>query len=182
MPKYIAFLRAINVKPRLVKMDVLRGYFRELDLTHVETYIQSGNVIFDTSARSVSPLTTRIEAHLLARLGYEVATFLQTPEQLALIAAYDPFARLEQMPEDRTYITFLRAEPTADAQRALIARQTPTEVYHFRGSVLYTRVHGSTHGSKFSHTVLERVLAMPTTTRNQRVVQALAEKYPGSQR
>ena len=56
MPRYVAFLRAVNVGGRLVKMDELRGLFGEAGLRDVETFIASGNVIFSTTATATAAL------------------------------------------------------------------------------------------------------------------------------
>ena len=76
MSRYIAFLRAINVGGHTVTMDRLRALFTSLGFTRVETFIASGNVIFDTPSRSPTKLESNIEQHLQLALGYEVRTFL----------------------------------------------------------------------------------------------------------
>jgi uncharacterized protein (DUF1697 family) len=78
MPKFVAFLRAINVGGHLVKMDELRGLFEALGFTNVETFIASGNVIFDSKATNVKSLERKIEKHLEASLGYAVTTFIRS--------------------------------------------------------------------------------------------------------
>jgi uncharacterized protein (DUF1697 family) len=70
MPKYVAFLRAINVGGHTVKMDYLRHLFETLGLSNVETFIASGNVIFDSPSRNTKTLEKKIERHLLEKLGY----------------------------------------------------------------------------------------------------------------
>ena len=78
MTLYIAFLRAINVGGRTVKMDRLRGLFEQVGYADVETFIASGNVIFRSPAEDTQALERQIEAHLAASLGYEVAAFVRT--------------------------------------------------------------------------------------------------------
>jgi len=75
MPKYVAFLRAINVGGHTVKMDHLRGLFEALSFSNVETFIASGNVIFDTKSKDQQTLERKIEKHLRETLGYAVTTF-----------------------------------------------------------------------------------------------------------
>ena len=93
MPRYVAFLRAINVGGHTVAMASLRRHFEDAGCCGVETVIASGNVLFESSSRSAAVLEKRIAAHLEGRLGYAVATFLRTPDELASIAAHRPFAR-----------------------------------------------------------------------------------------
>ena len=61
MSRYIAFLRAVNVGGRIVKMEELRKHFAALGLANAETLIASGNVIFDSAAKSATGLQKRIE-------------------------------------------------------------------------------------------------------------------------
>jgi len=91
MPKFIAFLRAINVGGHTVKMDHLRGLFESLGFSDIKTFIASGNVIFETKSRDTKALEMMIEKKLKGALGYEVATFIRTDLELDEIAAYKPF-------------------------------------------------------------------------------------------
>ena len=63
MPRYVAFLRAINVGGHTVKMDQLRRLFERLGFSKVETFIASGNVIFESASRSAKALEKNTEAH-----------------------------------------------------------------------------------------------------------------------
>src|SRR5262249_24947608 len=91
MPRFIAFLRAVNVGGHNVKMDHLRQLFGSLDFTSVETFIASGNVVFESTLMSANGLKQKIESKLREALGYEVATFIRTEAELAAIASYQPF-------------------------------------------------------------------------------------------
>src|SRR5437763_14108679 len=91
MPKYIAFLRAINVGGHTVKMAHLRHLFEALGFAKVETFIASGNVVFDSSSRSTRTLEKKIERHLKETLGYEVVTFFISPAVLSAITGFKLF-------------------------------------------------------------------------------------------
>jgi len=91
MSRYFAFLRAINVGGHTIKMDQLRNLFENMDLSKVETFIASGNVIFENKSGDVHVLEKRIETSLSDALGYEVATFIRTDAELKEIAGYKPF-------------------------------------------------------------------------------------------
>jgi len=107
---YIAFLRAINVGGRTVRMERLRELFAELGLEGVRTYIQSGNVFFRTDETDRAALTARIEQHLEQALGYPVPVMVRTVEEVEEIVALDPFAGVEVTPELRLCVVFL-SEP-----------------------------------------------------------------------
>ena len=91
MKRHIAFLRAINVGGHTVKMDRLRDLFAGMGFANVETFIASGNVIFDAPAPGTAALERKIETGLLTALGYRVDTFIRTPAELAAVAAKRPF-------------------------------------------------------------------------------------------
>jgi uncharacterized protein (DUF1697 family) len=181
MPRYIALLRAINVGGHTVKMDRLRALFEALGYDAVTTFIASGNVIFESDNDDARALETQIEAHLRQALGYEVATFVRTPAELAAIAAYRPFAPADlDATGNSLYVAFLAAPPPDDAQARLLAKQTPTDEFHFHGRELYWLLRTKlSESSLFSGAVLEKSLSAPMTMRNITTVRKLAEKYAG---
>lgn len=103
---YIAFLRGINIGGHNVKMERLRELFAELGLTNVRTYIQTGNVFFETDENDRTKLTQKIEMHLFETLGYEVPTFLRTIEEIEEIIDLDPFKNLKVSDDIRVCIVF----------------------------------------------------------------------------
>src|SRR5580700_5087804 len=92
MAKYVAFLRAINVGGHVVPMEKLRKLFSGLKFSNVETFIASGNVIFEMKSAADQRLETKIEKHLEAALGYEVGTFVRSLEEIRAISEYEPFS------------------------------------------------------------------------------------------
>jgi uncharacterized protein (DUF1697 family) len=116
MKSYVAFLRAINVGGHVVKMDKLRGLFEELEFNNVRTYIQSGNVFFETTESSRQKLSKKIESHLQKSLGYKVTTFLRTTGELEAIFKLDPFKGVKVTPSVRLYVVFLAKPLPSDAR------------------------------------------------------------------
>ena len=112
--RYIALLRGVNVGGHVVKMDRLRALFAELGLANVRTYIQSGNVFFDTEQADRAALTGRVEAHLRAALGYDVPVFLRTVPEMEAVVASDAFTHLDVTGDMRLCVMFL-AEPLPGA-------------------------------------------------------------------
>lgn len=107
--RYIALLRGVNVGGHQVKMERLRALFAELGLANVRTYIQTGNVFFETDAqdeRDREALTDAIETHLLQTLGYAVPTYLRTVPELEHTLALDPFKELTVTDDMRLTIVF----------------------------------------------------------------------------
>jgi uncharacterized protein (DUF1697 family) len=178
MPRYLAFLRAINVGGHTVKMGRLRQLFEALGFTNVETFIASGNVIFDTRAARTAALEAKIERHLFAALGYEVTTFVRTTVELAAIAAHVPFAPAELAdPANGLYIGFLPAVPSPDASARLEALRNPVDDFAQAGRELYWLRRTNLSDPNHPGPPLEKVLAIPMTLRNSTTVRKLAAKY-----
>lgn len=177
MPRYIAFLRAINVGGRIVKMDHLRGLFEAMGFSGVETFIASGNVIFDSS-KGASTLATAIEASLKEALGYEVATFIRTPKEVAAIAAYKPFSESELEQAGALNVAFLPSSLGSSSQQKLMSLETEIDRFHHHGREVYWLCRVKQSESKFSNTVFERTLKMQATFRGINTIQKLAAKYP----
>ena len=178
MPKYIAFLRAINVGGRTVKMEHLRRLFEALGFTKVETFIASGNAIFDSSSKNPKGLEKKIETYLKKSFGYEVATFIRTTSELAEIARYKPFADAELNTDGNSlYIGFVQEPPSAEAKRKLLAFSSKTDEFHIHGREVYWLCRTRFSESDFYGGLLEKTLGMPATLRNATTVKKLASKY-----
>lgn len=178
MSKYIAFLRAINVGGHTVKMDQLRRLFRALGFSNVETFIASGNVIFDSPSKSTGNLEKKIESHLRAALGYEVATFIRSASELEAIAEYEPFPDAELKAEGNTlYVGFLANEPGEEAQRKVLSLTTAVDEFHVSGRELYWLCRKKMSESEVSGPLLAKALGMPMTLRNSTTVKKIAAKY-----
>jgi uncharacterized protein (DUF1697 family) len=177
MPRFVAFLRAINVGGHnTVTMAALKGHFEALGCAGVETVVASGNVVFDVSSKSPAALEKKIAGHLEARLGYAVATFLRTPSELADAVAHAPFPRPEvDAPGHALYIGFLGAAPDAGAGKRVLALATPLDAFRVRGRELYWLCRS--RDSKVSGKALERALGQPVTLRNATTVRKIAAKY-----
>jgi uncharacterized protein (DUF1697 family) len=178
MARYFAFLRAINVGGRTVKMDRLRALFEAMGFADVSTFIASGNVSFEAADTNPAALEARIEEHLRRALGYEVATFLRTTAELAAIAAYEPFAPEDLEGEgDRLYVVLLRA-PLADGPREkLLALRTRADDLHVHGREVYWLCRVPFSESPLAKAPLEKTMAMLSTTRNITTLRKIAVKY-----
>lgn len=124
--RYIALLRGVNVGGHVVKMDRLRALFADLGLANVRTYIQSGNVFFDTEQTDREALTANIERHLREALGYDVPVFLRSVPELEAVVASEAFHHLTVTEDMRLCVVFM-AEPLA-ATLALPHRSPKNDV------------------------------------------------------
>jgi len=178
MPKYIAFLRAINVGGHTVKMDYLRSLFEGIGCANVETFIASGNVIFDSKSRNPTSLEQKIEKHLRTILGYEVRTFIRATSELAEVADYEPFSKAElNAAGNSLFVGFLADEPSNEAKKKVLSLSGPTDNFAVHGRELYWLIRTSFSESVVSGALLEKTLALPATFRNVNTVRRLAAKY-----
>jgi uncharacterized protein (DUF1697 family) len=175
--RYVALLRAINVGGHTVKMDALRKHFSRMGFANVETFIASGNVLFDAGDEKPAALEERIASELEQALGYAVATFLRTPAELASIVRHQPFDPSVIDPDQHAlYVGFLPRNPGAETTRKIVALRTPVDEFHVHKRELYWGCRGRFSESVVSGNALERTLAMPMTMRNVTTVRKLAAK------
>jgi uncharacterized protein (DUF1697 family) len=169
-----AFLRGLNVGGHRVRMERLRGLFRELGFGGVESFIASGNLVF-IAPGSGAELEARIEPHLAAALGYGVDTFVRTPEEVAAILALRPFGAAPD--EGATpHVAFLKRADDAELAATLAALRTPTDEFRVVGREAYwlcrTRMSESPVGVKVTK-ALSRA-----TLRNSSTLRRMLEMWP----
>jgi len=180
MIRYVALLRGINVGGhKLVRMDALRRIFEAAGFAQVETYIQSGNVIFDSAERDARALEQVIEARLREALGFEVAVLLRTLREVEALARRDPFGRGETEDGAKVYVTFLREKPGRELRHALTS-QSGEEVdvrVENREVFVLIRRGGAAADAVFSNNLLGKKSAGPTTTRNLTTIVKIAARF-----
>lgn len=173
MPKYAAFLRAINVGGHTVKMDYLRSLFKALGFSNAETFIASGNVLFDSTSQDAKALERQIEDSLQVTLGYSVATFIRTIPGLADIARYQPFPTSGS----GVYIAFVANPLRPAAEQKLLSFNSEADIFHVNGCEIYWLRRGRFSESEFSGALLEKTIGMPATVRNSTTLQKIVSKY-----
>jgi len=166
MPRYIAFLRGINVSgQKLVKMDALKSYFEMPGFSNIVTYIQSGNVLFDTPETDKTPLTDKIEKQLAEKLGFEVKLVLRTLDEIRKVIERNPFADSMNDENRKLYITFLSGTTQESLHNALHPWKNELEELKVVESELYIMTNGIGN-SKLTLTLIERKLGFTATMRN----------------
>lgn len=171
MKKYIAFLRAINVGgTRVIKMDSLKKMFESFGLHNVQTYIQTGNVIFET--KESPTLETKLEGQLEKALGYRVEVFLRSMDEIANIVNQGHF---EPQAEDTLHIVFLREKPAKTQVDALKKYNSQADEFAVLGREAYNLRHDRDR-SVFSNNFIEKILGT-ATTRNMTTLKKIFEKY-----
>lgn len=105
--KYVAFLRGINVGGNnIIKMLALKESFEKNGFDNVKTYIQSGNVLFESKETDHKKLTQKIEAMLSKTFNYKARVIIESHEQLKQVIAHAP-KEWNTRTDIRCYIGFL---------------------------------------------------------------------------
>jgi uncharacterized protein (DUF1697 family) len=176
MARLFAFLRAINVGGHTVAMAKLKSLFEDLGLADVETFIASGNVIFDAPSKSLGALERKIEAALQHSLGYEVKTFIRTASELVALAAYKPFPEARIRSAGAFCVGFLGQPLNAGAKEALFALKTEIDDFQLHDREVYWLCKMRQHESKFSNVRFEKATGAKVTFRGINTVAKLAAK------
>ncbi len=176
MPRLVAFLRAINVGGHSVTMPRLRDLFRGLGFLNVETFIASGNVIFDQRSKDFEKLQHQIEDRLRKSLGYEVAAFIRTEGEVGAISRFKPFKASDIEEAGAFCVGFLAAPLRADARKALMALATDIDDFHVQGREVYWLCKRKQSQSTFSNAVFEKKVKVHVTFRGVPTIVRLAAK------
>lgn len=170
---YLGFLRAINLgatrkfpKAAIVEAVEAAGF------TEVATYINTGNVRFDTTLRSRAKIEAALEKAFEAAAGFEVPTIVFTQKELRAIAdEADTFGH-----RGKHYVSLLKTAPSTAAVRKVEEVATADEVAKVGGRAVHLLLGENYHEAKLTNAVVEKHLGV-ATNRNLTVIRALAEKW-----
>jgi uncharacterized protein (DUF1697 family) len=175
MPRYVAFLRAINVGGHTVQMARLVELFEALELSDIATFIASGNVLFSSRA-APARLEQQIDKHLHAELGYPAEAFVRSITDLKLVLKQQAFPADQVEGAFALMIGFLRREPEDAVVRAVSRLAGRTDQLVFKGRELHWLRTEQESDPKLAQR-LERTLGQPMTVRNANTVRRIVEKF-----
>ena len=173
MTTRVAFLRAVNLGTRTVKMAKLVEVFEGLGYDGAWTHINSGNVVFDASG-SRADLERRIESKLEAAFGFEMTTFVRTAAELRKIVDAEPFKLTSG---DTYFVTFLKDVPSKATVRALEALSNDFDTLVVHGRDVHWRMRGkSTDSTLKTKDWRSLVGEHRSTSRNMTMLRKLVHK------
>jgi uncharacterized protein (DUF1697 family) len=158
-------------------MNILRRIFVDLGYSAVESFLASGNIIFESHTRSTAALEEQIERGLIDGLGYEITPFVRTRLELDHIVSFHPFRHSSLEVGDQLAVAFLSKAPGMDAQLALRAARSKVDEFQVHGRELYWLRHTTVDGGAYSTIPLDRVLGQVFTIRSMSTVKRVTEKY-----
>jgi len=179
MDRYVAFLRGVNLgSHRRVKNEDLRRCFEEMGFEEVAAFRTSGNVIFATPKREAEgKLGKRVEAGLAERVGFDIVVFLRSCEELAEIAAREPFdAKAVARSKGKLQVAFYGKKPSAKAKKAVLDLSTDEDLLAIEGRELYWLPSSGTSESKLDWKPVDAALGAGTM-RTMGTVEQIAAKY-----
>ena len=175
MPKYVALLRGINVGGNnMIKMEKLRETIASLGFEDVKSYINSGNLIFETAKTADGKLAKEIHDAIERDFGFDISVMVRSMAEIEAIIAKNPFAGQFENHKDM-HLFFLDAELTEDQKTQLFAQANDNEMFAIidRHILCLLRIHilDSSVGKGF----IDKKLKVATTARNWRTVNKILE-------
>ena len=176
MTTYIAFLRGINVGgQKQIKMVDLKNLFLFLDFENVRTYIQSGNVVFETDCKEILSLNKKIESVILKEMGLEVSVIIRSHEELKSIIRSNPFLTREENKLTALYVTLLSQQPSESFLEKVSEYNYAPDDFKIIENEIYLYCPNGYGKTKLNNTFFENKLKLKATTRNWRTINELDE-------
>ena len=183
MTTYISILRGINVSgQKMIKMDALKEMYEDLHFTNIQTYIQSGNVIFQSVQSEPKDLRQRISNELMKKFGFEIPVIVLDTIELKEIAERNPFKSNKTKDISHLHVTFLSSKPERIDNTMIIQNKAKEEEFAITDKAVYLYCPNGYGRTKWTNTFFENKLKVEATTRNWKTTIELlriAEKQMG---
>jgi len=173
MQTYISLLRGINVSgQKKIRMADLKSLYESLSLEGIQTYVQSGNVVFNSTEQDTTKLRKAIEAGIEKAYGFSVPVLVHTTDDFRRIIESHPFAGEEPV---RVLVTFLYEHPEGSKWNDLNHYKDKVDEFALGEQEIFLFCPGGYGKSKLSNSFFENKLRVIATTRNWKTVNALYE-------
>ena len=174
MKTYIALFRGINIGGKhILPMKELAVLLEKLGLVNVKTYIQSGNVVFQSKTLNTSTLADKISAVINKKYGFAPHVFVLQLRDIKRAVVSNPFPEAESAPKS-LHVYFLAATPKKGVLEDLESIKRDSESICLKGKNLYLHAPEGVGKSKLAMSA-EKKLGVPVTARNWRTVCKLLE-------
>jgi uncharacterized protein (DUF1697 family) len=176
MITFISMLRGINVgKQNKMRMADLQGVYKSLGLRNVTTYIQSGNVVFDSLEENTARVAGMIEAGITRAFGYSVRVLIRDKTRFQNVLDGNPFIYKRNEDPTKLYVTFLSESPSILKLNSMSPPKDILDEFIISGSEVYLFCPNGYGNTKLSNTFFEKKLDVFATTRNWNTIRALFE-------
>jgi uncharacterized protein (DUF1697 family) len=171
---YVALLRGVNVGGRKLAMADLRRVFVDLGYPDAQTYLQSGNAVFEGPPEEPARLAGEIAGRIAQDFGVATTVLLRTGDDLARVVADNPFLKRGDDPAT-LHVTFLAEAPRPGAEDRLALPGAEPDEFTLVGREVYLRCPNGYGRTRLNNAFIERRLGVAATTRNWRTVTALRD-------
>ncbi|NVO19619.1 MAG: DUF1697 domain-containing protein [Bacteroidetes bacterium] len=173
---YVALLRGINVSgSKIIKMEDLRACMAKSGFRNISTYIQSGNILFESENMTDVELETRIGSAILNDFGFQVPVEIISKAKLKQILQENPFLKDINTSIDSLHLTILSAAPSPDLFNKLMPLEDDMDSCIFIDECIYLKCPNGYGRTKFTNTFFEKKLKLNATTRNWKTMAKLGE-------
>lgn len=181
MPGYVALLRGINVGGRnKVPMRELASLVTATGGDDVQTYLQSGNVIFDVGADLAGTISETIATSISERFGFRVPVLLRSTRQMAEVVRHNPLRGSgTDLDDEKLHVLFLAHRPDPVRVAALDPERSSGETFVVRGQEIYLHLPNGAARTKLTNAYFDAKLGLTTSQRNWRTVTKLLELMEG---
>ena len=174
MNKKIAILRGINVGgKRKILMADLKALCQKLGWINVVTYIQSGNLIFDSEKQN-SQLENTLEKAISSRYGFDVPVIIRNAEELQTSIGNNSFAAGDT-DITKLHLTFLKEKPSEENVEKIKPYNYEPDKFEIEEKHVFIYCAGKYHQTKLTNNFFEKKLKVGATTRNWKTVLKLQE-------
>ena len=173
--KYVAFLRGINVGGKnKIKMETLRGVFAALGFTNIKTYINSGNVIFETAKADDKKLAEKLETAIETEFSLKIKVMVRTIAEIEEVVKNNPFDGQFENDKD-LHVLFLDKKLAEEKRELLLSNNNENEQFAARNREIFCLLRVSVLDSLLGKDYIGKKLKTPATARNWRTVRKIAE-------
>ena len=171
----IAMLRGVNLGKRRMKMEALRELFSSNGCNDVQTYVQSGNVVFRTKEKNLSRLGSQLETSIEEKFGFAAPVVLRSTAEMRKVVNFNPYPDHVLTEPGKVQVTFLYEDP-GEAKRKLVeAMKVKPEELRLKGSEIFIYYPSGQGLSKLKWPPIEEALGTSGTARNWTTVRQLLE-------
>ena len=176
MPAYVAMLRGINVSgQKTIKMDRLRELCSGLGFRNVQTYVQSGNIVFQTQTENPAAVSKSIGETIHRYFGFDAPVIIRTSKELGNVITINPFLKEKDIDSTKLHVTFLSETAQKNSLKNLEALSPGPDRFYAAPHEIYLYCPGGYGKTRLSNIAIERALSARATTRNWKTTRTLFE-------
>lgn len=167
MPIFVAFLRAINVGGRnIIKMSELKECLETIHLKHIQTFLQSGNVVFESELEDTEKLQILIQHAIEFVFSLNVPVVVRTHQEIENVIKSQPFENYLSLPKDKIFICYLQTAPTATTLAAFKPIDSKGDIFTVVDKNIFIYCQNPYNETKLQNNFFEKKLLTFATTRN----------------